>query len=133
MRQPIGAYIVRIPAARTGFPGGTGLSNQLTYTLYVRGTDLFAGTIGGVFRSADYGENWKDVNNGLVTTKVHALISSGAALYAGVWGGIFQSRDNGNRWTALSRGSACFSLVMGGAALYAGGGKSCGVLSPGER
>jgi photosystem II stability/assembly factor-like uncharacterized protein len=107
-------------------PSSTGLSNQLAYTLYVRGTDLFAGTMGGVFRSTNSGEYWTEVNTDLITTKVHSLISSGTTLYAGVWGGIFQSHDNGNTWTALSRGSACFSLLISGANLYAGGGNHVG-------
>ncbi len=111
-------------------PAGTGLANQLIYTLHVRGTELFAGTICGVFHSADYGDTWTDINSGLVTTKVHALISSGTDLYAGIWGGIYQSRDNGNSWTPLSRGSACFSLVMGGAKLYAGGGNHVACYDP---
>ncbi|MCH8325796.1 MAG: regulator, partial [Bacteroidetes bacterium] len=39
-------------------------------SLVVSGTNIFAGTCGGVFLSSDNGANWTAVNNGLTNTTV---------------------------------------------------------------
>ncbi len=53
----------------------------------VNGTDLFAGTYGGVLRSTNNGTSWTTVNWGLSNLDVHCLAASGANLFAGTYGG----------------------------------------------
>jgi hypothetical protein len=82
------------------------------------GTNLFAGTIGGVFLSTDNGTSWTAVNNGLpkypydtsLYDLVYALVVSpnetgGTNLFAGTeYGGVFLSTNNGTSWTAANNG-----------------------------
>ncbi len=90
----------------------------------VSGTYLFAGTEGGgVFRSADNGANWEEVNGGLTNLVVHALAVSGINLFAGTLGGVFRSTDNGASWTAVNAGLTfpfVQALVVSGNNLFAG-------------
>ena len=68
------------------------------------GTNLFAGTFGGVFLSTDNGSSWTAVNTGLMDPFVDALAVSGPNLFAGTGGGVFLSTNNGSSWTAVNNG-----------------------------
>ncbi|MGH7450808.1 MAG: FlgD immunoglobulin-like domain containing protein, partial [bacterium] len=62
---------------------------------------VFAGTAGGgVFRSIDNGESWK--NTGLSGANALATNSAGH-IFAGA-GGVFRSTDNGQSWHPVNRG-----------------------------
>ena len=51
-------------------------------TLEVIGSNLFAGTVyNGIFRSTNNGENWTDVNIGLVSNDVTSFVVSGTNIY----------------------------------------------------
>lgn len=69
---------------------------------------VFAGTeFSGVLRSADNGESWVPVNNGLTSTGIACLvIDSGGDIFAGTFSGdrIFRSRDNGESWQPVNEG-----------------------------
>jgi hypothetical protein len=54
--------------------------------LAVSGTNLFAGTSGGVFLSTNNGTSWTAVNSGLTNTDVLSLAISGTNLFAGTYG-----------------------------------------------
>jgi hypothetical protein len=54
------------------------------------GTNLFAGTFRGVFRSSNNGISWTAVNTGLTNTTVWALAISGMDLFAGTEGGVWR-------------------------------------------
>ncbi|MCM2270379.1 MAG: hypothetical protein NDJ75_09775 [Thermoanaerobaculia bacterium] len=56
---------------------------------------VFAGSFGGVFRSADGGTSWAPANDGLPNTDVRALAIAGSPprLWAGVAGGSFWSTE----------------------------------------
>ena len=54
-------------------------------SLAVSGTNLFAGTGGGVFLSTNNGKSWTPT--GLTRAWVSALAVSGTNLFAGTWGG----------------------------------------------
>ena len=61
-------------------------------SLAVSGTNIFAGTLDGVFLSTDNGSNWIGVNNGLSSTVVLSLLVSGTNIFAGTLdGGVFTS------------------------------------------
>src|SRR5258706_5821872 len=49
----------------------------------VSGTNLFAGTPGGVFLSTNNGTSWTAFNTGLTNTNVYALAVSGTNLFVG--------------------------------------------------
>ncbi|MFQ5751717.1 MAG: FlgD immunoglobulin-like domain containing protein [bacterium] len=66
---------------------------------------LFASTSGGVFRSADVGDSWESVNNGLTSINTWGL---GANLSGDLFVGtapdssVFRSTNNGSSWQSLN-------------------------------
>lgn len=52
----------------------------------------------GVFRSADYGNEWEEVNNGLDKDYVNCLFVSDGKIYAGTKSGFFYSVNSGGNW-----------------------------------
>ncbi|MBK9229219.1 MAG: hypothetical protein IPL67_19700 [Ignavibacteria bacterium] len=101
-----------------------GLTNTYVHSLAVSGTNLFAGTGGGVFLSTNNGTNWTAVNNGLTNTYVFSLAVSGTNLFAGTSsGGVFLSTNNGTSWTAVNNGltyTQVSSFAVSGTNLFAG-------------
>ncbi len=72
--------------------------------LAVSGTNLFAGTSGGVFLSTDIGTSWTAVNTGLTNTSILSLLVSGTNIFAGTGGGVFLSTNYGASWASSSIG-----------------------------
>jgi hypothetical protein len=60
---------------------------------------------GGVYRSADGGETWKSLNEGLYWD-VHTVVPSpdGSRLYATTGGGFYRSDDGGDHWRHITNG-----------------------------
>jgi len=93
---------------------------------------IFAGTSnGGIFRSTNYGDNWTEVNSGLLdtnvgnwysSTNVRALIVSPWGIYAGTEAGVFRSINNGENWveTGLSAGYIRSLAVNSSGHIFAG-------------
>ena len=105
----------------------TGLTNTNVHAFVVSpngagGTNLFAGTDGGVFLSTNNGTGWSQVNSGLTNTAVMSLAVSGTNLFAGTNGGVFLSANNGISWTAVNSGlsTGVMSLAVSGTNLFAG-------------
>jgi hypothetical protein len=73
------------------------------YSLAAVGTDLYAATENGLFRSADLGENWSPT--GLTSVVVQDLAVSGGSLFALTGGVLKQSTNNGASWTNVSLGA----------------------------
>jgi photosystem II stability/assembly factor-like uncharacterized protein len=72
--------------------------------------DVFAGTGGGVYRSADNGATW--TQTGLTNSVVNALgINSAGDVFAATYDGIFRSTDNGSIWTAVNTGLTYQAIV----------------------
>jgi photosystem II stability/assembly factor-like uncharacterized protein len=88
------------------------------------GTNIYAGTSGGVFLSTDNGSTWNTVNTGLTNLEVRALAVSDSNIFAGTkGGGVFRSTNNGTSWTAVNSGLGnlnIYSLFIDGTKLYAG-------------
>jgi ligand-binding sensor domain-containing protein len=82
--------------------------------LKASGTNLFAGTIDGVYLSTNNGLSWKDINEGLPrqifddTTKyvgIGCLALIGQNLFVGtLGGGVFLSTNNGTNWNEVNSG-----------------------------
>ncbi len=99
---------------------------------------LLAGTFGqGIFRSADGGQNWAQVNTGLGNLTVNDLLidptntnnilaATGRGSLIGEPGsGIYRSTDRGSTWTLVQATGATFSLALtpqNPSIVYAGGG-----------
>ena len=96
---------------------------------------VYAGTNGGVFKSANGGTSWTAV---LTSTEVLALAidpSTPATLYAGTFGGVFKTTNGGDSWTAVNSGLTNTTLdsplaidPSTPATLYAGASGSGGVF-----
>ena len=100
---------------QTSGPGGGHIR-----ALCPSGSDLFAGTSGGVFYSTDNGASWSA--KGVANTKVMALAVSGSLLYAG-GDGVYRSTDNGGTWNDVSSGltnTDVRSLCISGSYVFAG-------------
>ncbi len=107
----------------TAVKSGPGGSDFLIWSLAVSGSNIYAGTNSGIFRSADSGLSWTAVDSGLVTPAVMSLTASGGTIFAGTDSGIFLSANNGTSWTAVdsgltNSGITCFAQSDG--ALFAG-------------
>ncbi len=87
----------------------------------VSGSNLFAGTSGGVFLSTNNGIEWACINNDLTNISVYALAVSGSNLFAGTNGGVYLSTNSGTNWTAVNTGLAnsVYALVISGTNLFA--------------
>jgi photosystem II stability/assembly factor-like uncharacterized protein len=76
---------------------------------------VFAGTSGGVFKSADAGVNWGQTNAGLSALDIEVLAggpASAATIYAGGNNGLFKSLDGGGSWSPLAAPSPLRSLLI---------------------
>ena len=70
----------------------------------------FCDGAGGVYRSTDVGDSWREVNRHVIQTNVRALaIYSEWSHFHGTYpgGGIFRSTDNGDSWTPVNNGLEC--------------------------
>ncbi|MFA6455657.1 MAG: T9SS type A sorting domain-containing protein [Bacteroidota bacterium] len=104
-----------------------GLDNTGIKTLTVIGSALYAGTMNGVFRTTDNGENWTAINSGMngynLSSRVRAIISHDNKIFAGTDGGIFVTTDNGVTWNPVNSGLydlRCCAFASSGSKLYAG-------------
>jgi hypothetical protein len=87
----------------------TGLTGQSVRALASSGSNLFAGTNGGVFISENNGASWKAVNAGLTENYIECLAAGGSNIFAGTRDGVFRSTDNGANWT--SEGKAAMQVL----------------------
>ena len=58
-----------------------------TNALYLKGTDLYAGGMGGVYKSSDWGESWISLNESFPSvSEIYSLLIINNRLYAGTYG-----------------------------------------------
>lgn len=102
-------------------PLNTGLISQYVYALHFHGTELFAGTTGGVFRTNDDGKSWLAINNNLTSKDVTSFLSQGTTLLAGTnSGGVFRYLGEREGWAQSSQGLTSGNIT----ALLAAGNRS---------
>ena len=85
------------------------------------GTNLFAGSMRGVFLSTDNGLSWTPTDTG--PRFVLSFTVSGMYLFAGTINGMYYSNDYGEHWNAMNSGlpsSRIYALAASGQNLYAG-------------
>ncbi len=102
------------PAARAQWVQTNGpYEGSDVHDLAVIGTNLFAGTNGGVYLSTDNGASWTLDTMGMGLQYVWSLAVIGSNLFAGTDGsGVFRSTDTGKSWRAARTG------LTGGNGLY---------------
>ena len=75
---------------------------------------IFAGTIGGIYRSIDDGDSWTLFKTGLPNSHIKFLtFNASEYIFAGSKDGIFRSKNDGNSWMRFNTGltdSAIYSL-----------------------
>ena len=77
---------------QTNGPGG-----GCVYYFLSTGSDLFAGSADGIYRSTDHGLSWRE--SGLfLSTNTNSLAAFGTYLFAAEDSGIYRSSDNGRTW-----------------------------------
>ena len=103
--------------------------NGTIHSVFVKDTNLFAGTNGGgVYLSSNYGTNWAAVDSGLTGSElyVNSFASLGPNIFAGTRSGIFVSTNDGTTWKEADSGLTSIyshfilSLAVSGPNLFAG-------------
>jgi hypothetical protein len=101
----------------------SGLTKKFIVTLSTSGTNLFAGTAGGVFKSTNNGILWSAMNTNVMNKSVKSLAFLGNNLFAGTDNGLFVTTNNGANWSAVNSGltdTTIYSLAIIGKNLFAG-------------
>ena len=112
-------------AINSGFPSYSSTIYADVYALAVADTNLFVGTLGGVYRSSTTSLNWTPSNFGLSPT-VLSFASSSTSLFAGTSNnGVFLSTNSGTSWAVVNSGftNTYFgvpALAVSGANVFAG-------------
>ncbi len=74
-------------------------------SLAVIGTNLFAGTTLGIFRSTNNGTTWTEANGESTHDGLRALAVLDTNLFAGMYySGVYRSSDSGTTWTPATTG-----------------------------
>jgi len=98
----------------------SGISNSSIYALATSGTDIFAGTDSGTFRSTNYGATWTQVG---YNPRVINFGVSGSNLFEGTANGAYLTTNNGVSWSSLNSGlptpKTIVSLAISGMNLLA--------------
>ena len=86
-----------------------GIPRIAVAAIAVNGTNIFAGTLNGVFLSTNSGSSWTEVSSGLTNPAVNSLALNidgigGTNLFAGTNSDVFLSTNAGADWTVASAG-----------------------------
>jgi hypothetical protein len=95
------------------------LGNPMVSAFAVIGTNVFAGTVGGTYRSTDSGVSWTRVDS---IPGADCFAVSRTYLFAAGGARVFGSTDYGTRWTEVDSGltDGVRSLVVSRTNLFAG-------------
>lgn len=79
-------------------PINKGIENLTFYTLWVEGTEIYAGNAdGGIYYSPDNGATWLEKSNGISNIQFQDIVSFKSAIYIG-GNSLFRSTDKGDNW-----------------------------------
>ena len=88
------------------------------------GTYTFASTLAGIYRSADNGQTWTQMNNGIGEPYALGLAVDGSKVFtSSEHGVVWRSTDDGESWTLLNSGlpdRSVEALIVRGAEVFAG-------------
>lgn len=108
----------------------TGINSLMVASLAAdKQGNIFAGTNGGLFKTADQGFHWISASHGMKNTSFIAniAVANDDTLYAGgAYNGVFKSTDHGQSWQAMNSGLGdprdlnITSIVTDGATVYVG-------------
>jgi photosystem II stability/assembly factor-like uncharacterized protein len=89
----------------------TSLRNRIVHSIAIDPSDpsvIYAGTVFGLFRSGDGGDNWTSLSAPtFANTAVQSVVvdpTSGATIYAGTDDGVLKSIDGGAAWSPMNTG-----------------------------
>ena len=97
-------------------PSNTGLANLTVRRLYVAGELVFAGTNGGVFVSADDGEEWRHLTG---EGQINGISMLKDVIYVAEIGSIRSSADMGRRWRSVLTTDTPHNIWNDGGSLFA--------------
>jgi hypothetical protein len=114
----------------TWVPVNNGLTNIGVYALTTTpnaggGTDLYAGTGEGIFRTSNNGDNWTNVS--FIYSSPQGLeVTPSSAILAGTESDVFRSTDGGATWTDTQVNAPTLDFTVNpdgtnGVSLFAGG------------
>jgi len=104
----------------TGGPWWNSSITWTTHSVLTDGTDFYAGTSQGVYKSTNNGQNWTSI--GLSATNVTCMIKQGTYLFAGSSAGLYISSNNGSSWNLDSHPYSINCLAYGNSLLWIGTG-----------
>ncbi len=103
---------------------GEGIYGGNIKSLAYQSPYFYCGTFGGgCYRSADGGQTWISINDGISNLYVYAIAANDDYLFAGTYyGGIYRSVDHGLTWIHLPyfQSSLIYCFAVDGGTLYAG-------------
>jgi|GEM_PF-1107918 len=88
-------------------PGGCGWLTTVAVDTLNPGTVFVGSDVGGIYKSTDFGESWRIVNNGLTDYYVEKIAidpQNSGVIYLGTWGGVHKSTDGGETWQMKRNG-----------------------------
>ena len=92
--------------------------------LACKGSNIFVGLNGsrdgGVYRSSDNGNSWKQINNGLTRLRVDDLVVKDNILFTSTDCGVYKSNDKGESWIRVLSISNC-ALAVNSSSVFAAG------------
>ena len=97
-----------------------GYVNCLHYSNSVLYAGYFCNGFGcsGIFMSADGGDSWQQINNGLFYSDVTVIASKGPILFAGTYRGLFRSGNKGNNWNLLFDDQCIYDIACTGDSVF---------------
>ncbi|MCZ4408172.1 T9SS type A sorting domain-containing protein [Cryomorphaceae bacterium 1068] len=106
--------------ANTGLP-----LNPTVNELLAVGSDLYAATDAGLYKSEDEAASWTLMDNGLSSDmEVFSIFELDGTFLTGTSDGLFKSTDNGGTWliadSGIPFGATVVSMVEMGGSLYSG-------------
>lgn len=112
-----GSLYSSIDGGNTWIEKNNGLNKLKVFSIFVRGKDLFVGTLHGLYHSTDKGESWEVT--GFSTNAVTDIDFAGNVIFIATDSGLFYSSDMGVTWGIKEHvGSDC--LVINGNTIIAG-------------
>jgi ligand-binding sensor domain-containing protein len=111
---------------RQGLKDHEGLvENFIRVIVMDKDQELYIGTFdGGVFHSADRGENWRPISRALPNDSIRGIVAADKTLIVATGRGIYKTDNKGRKWVPLNKGlteQSIQSLVLSqNGTLYAG-------------